>query len=179
MRRLYFLTPGAESTVAIANELADLGLKRNEVHVVGHDHAQLHEMGVNRATLLQTSDVVNASKRGLFIGVPVGVLLGLIALFFLPIELGVLGLVLLLVGSGLFGGFFGVWASTMVGVSVPDVKIAKHEKDIERGAFVMLVDVPPAREGEITEIIKRHHPEVTIEVVTPQERKSEAGGQGA
>ena len=178
MLRLYFLVPDDETTVRIASELNDMGLRKGEVHVLAEDQARLESMGVNRATFLQTSDVVNATKRGLIIGIPLGILLGAIAAFFLPVEWSMGELIALLVGTGIFGAFFGSWASSMVGVSVLDVKVAKFQKEIRRGAFLMLVDVPPRRETEIVEAVKAHHPEVAIEKITPRDNHR-TGGEGA
>jgi hypothetical protein len=178
MLRLYFLVPDADTTVKITHELADLGLKKKEVHVVGEDEAQMQDMGVNRATVMQTSDVMNATKRGLIWGIPLGVILGIVAASVLPIAGGWLGVAALLVGAGLFGGFFGIWASTLIGVSVQDVKVTKFQQDIERGAFLMLVDVPAKREHEIVSAVTRHFPEVEIDKVSAED-KHKVGGQGA
>lgn len=179
MLRLYFLVPDAKRTVQIAHELSTLGLKKDEVHVLAKDQAALEEMDVNRATVLQTTDVVHATKRGVMLGAPLGVLLGAVAAYFLPVAWSWVGIVALLVGAGLFGAFFGAWASSMVGVSVLDVKVAKFQSDLERGAFLMLVDVPEKREREVADTVKSHHPEVTIERLTAEDHRQRAGGEGA
>lgn len=178
MLRLYFLVPDAARTVQITNELASLGLEKDEVHVLAKDQATLEEKGLNRATLLQTTDVVHATKRGVYLGIPLGVLLGVIAAYLLPVAWGWTGIVALLIGAGLFGGFFGAWASSMVGVSVLDVKVAKFQSDIDRGAYLMMVDVPEKREREIADAVKSHHPEVVIDKVTAAD-KDRTGGTGA
>ncbi|MFC3285077.1 DUF1269 domain-containing protein [Litchfieldella rifensis] len=175
MKRLYFLTPDLDTTVNIAHELSDLNLTKDEVHVMGRDWKHLEERGVNNATLRQTSDVVNAAMRGLKYGVPLGGVLGMLVYFILGDETGGLGIVSLTVGMGVFGGLFGIWTSTMVGVSVHDVKVDKFERDINNGAFLMMVDVPNDREREIYSAIHRHHPEVVIDKVTPQERRHHWG----
>lgn len=178
MVRLYFLVPDAHRTLQITHELAELGLKKDEVHVLAHDQAKLEQMDVNRATLRQTTDVVNATKRGVLVGIPLGVLLGAIASFFIPIAGGWTGIIMLLIGAGLFGGLFGAWASSMIGVSVEDRKVTEYHDDIERGSFLMLVDVQDDREHEVITAVKRHHPEVTIDKITAAD-KHEVGGQGA
>lgn len=176
MQRLYFLTPDSQTTVNIANELNELGLHRSEVHVMARDRNQLDGTGLQEATLVQTSDAMNASKRGLLIGIPLGLVIGIIAAMVLSVP-GQAGNFALIVGMGIFGGLFGVWASTLVGVSVPDIKVEKFQHEYKRGAFLMMVDVPRAREEEITDIIHRHHPEVEIEKIT-EEEKLHAEGQG-
>ena len=137
---------------------------------------QLKDTGLNEATLIQTSDAVNASKRGLWVGIPLGLVIGIIAATVLSIP-GQMGEFALVVGLGIFGGLFGLWASTLVGVSVPDIKIEKFQHEYKRGAILMMVDVPEAREEEISAVIHRHHPEVEIEKIT-REEKRHAEGRG-
>ncbi|RCV86335.1 DUF1269 domain-containing protein [Billgrantia montanilacus] len=175
MQRLYFLSPDLDTTVNIAHELSDLGLTSKEVHVTGRNWLKLKERGVNSATLLQTSDVGHAAVRGLLFGVPLGCALGVVAYYVLGEGFTNMGIAALIVGMGIFGGLFGVWTSTMVGVSVHDVKVDKYEDEIEHGAYLMMVDVANERESSIYSVIHRHHPEVIIDKVTPEERKHHCG----
>ncbi|MCE9684066.1 DUF1269 domain-containing protein [Halomonas alkalisoli] len=175
MQRLYFLSPDLDTTVNIAHELSDLGLTSKEVHVTGRNWLKLKERGVNSATLLQTSDVGHAAVRGLLFGVPLGCALGVVAYYVLGEGFTNMGIAALIVGMGIFGGLFGIWTSTMVGVSVHDVKVDKYEDEIEHGAYLMMVDVPNERESSIYSVIHRHHPEVIIDKVTPEERKHHCG----
>jgi hypothetical protein len=71
----------------------------------------------------------------------------------------------------IFGGLFGIWSSTLIGVGVRDVKLDKYDDEIENGAFLMMVDVPEGRENEIDSVIHRHHPEVVIEKATRKEKR--------
>lgn len=175
MTRLYFLTPDLQTTVNITRELGELRLTRQQVHVTGRDWKHLEEQGVHNATLRETSDVVNAASRGLKFGIPIGVVLGLVAYYVLENAIGGLNWLMMVAGMAVFGGLFGVWASTMIGVSVHDVKVDKYEDELEKGAFLMMVDVPDDREEEIYEAIHRHHPEVVIDKVTPEEIKHHLG----
>lgn len=177
MQRLYFLTPDEAITSDIAYELNELGLRQQEVHVIANDRDRLRDLGLNKATLIQTSDAINAGKRGLIIGIPLGLVIGIIAASVLSLP-SQLGNVALIAGMGIFGGLFGIWASTLIGVSVRDVKYDKYKPDIERGNFLMLVDVSSEREEEIITIIHRHHPQVKIDKVTGEERRH-AGGEGS
>lgn len=177
MQRYYFLVPNSQTTVNIAHELTGLGLGRNEVHVMGKDHDLLDKEKLNEATLIQTSDVFNAGKRGLMVGAPLGLVLGIVIASILEVPTSYEGKAVLIILMGFFGGLFGLWASTLVGVSVQDVKVKKFRDDLKRGAFLMMVDPPSGREEEITSIVHRHHPEVAIEQMTPAERH-QAGGEG-
>lgn len=176
MQRLYFLSPGLEPTVRIAHELEELGLTKNDVHVMGRSWKALEERGVNSATLLQTSDVANAATRGLKLGVPLGLVLGVIVYFVLDFS-GVWSFLGSLVGMGVFGGLFGLWTSSMIGVSVRDVKIDKYRRQLDyEDAYLIMVDVPQVRERDIEEAIRRHHPEVKIERLGRTEKERFGAG---
>ncbi|MWJ27861.1 DUF1269 domain-containing protein [Halomonas sediminis] len=171
MQRLYFLIPDKETTSNIANELNAMGLTKDHLHVLGKDWRPLEKEGVPTATLIQTTDVANASKRGLVIGGAIGAVLGLVIHYILEGT----NLVWMLVGMTIFGALFGVWTSTMLGVSVHDVKISEFEKPIKGGAMLMMADVPDDREGDYRAVIRRHHPEVVIDKVTSREKKAHLG----
>jgi uncharacterized membrane protein len=171
MQRLYFLIPDKETTSDVVNELNAMGLPKDQLHVMGKDWKPLEKEGVPVATLIQTSDVVNASMRGAIVGAALGLVLGLIAHFVL-IDTNIIWIAL---GMVVFGALFGVWASTMVGVSVRDIKVSKYDKAIKRGAMLLIIDVPDEREDAYRAAIKRHHPEVVIDKVSPQARKQHVG----
>ena len=172
MERLYFLIPDKDTTTDIVNELSEMGLSSDELHVMGKDWRPVEkEEGVPRATLIQTSDVVNASRRGAIAGGLIGVVLGLIIHFILDGT----HIVWMVLGMGVFGTLFGVWTSTMVGVSVRDVKVAKFDKAIKRGEMLLMADVPTEREEEFKQVIRRHHPDVVIDKVRAREKQSHKG----
>ncbi|GAA0617814.1 DUF1269 domain-containing protein [Halomonas beimenensis] len=174
MQRLYFLTPDLDTTVNIAHELDDLGLTHDQVHVTGRDWQHLQERGVNNATLRETTDVVHAGYRGVAYGAILGLVLGVLVYWLAGEALGV-GPWPLIIGLGIGGGLFGAWVGTMVGVSVHDAKVDKYERELEKGAFLMMVDISDLREDHVRRIIHRHHPDVTIDKVTSDERRHHLG----
>lgn len=171
MQRLYFLIPDKETTSAIVDELNAMGLTKDHLHVMGKDWQPLEKEGVPTATLIQTTDVVNASKRGAIVGAVLGLVMGVIAHFVIADT----NVVWMALGVAAFGALFGVWTSTMVGVSVRDVKVSKYDKAIKRGAMLLIIDVPDEREDAFRTAIKRHHPEVVIDKISDENRKQHAG----
>ncbi|AMD02375.1 DUF1269 domain-containing protein [Halomonas chromatireducens] len=167
MQRLYFLIPDKETTSVVVDELHSMGLTKDELHVMGKDWRPLEKEGVPVATLIQTSDVVNASKRGAIAGAVLGLILGLIA-HYIILDTNIVWITL---GMIVFGALFGVFASTLVGVSVRDVKVGKYDKAIKRGSMLLIIDVPEAREEEFRNTIKRHHPEVIIDKISTKDQK--------
>ncbi len=174
MQRLYFLTPNAVSTVSIAHELNDLCIPKEHIHIVCKNQVLLDKLDLNKASVRQTSDLVQASKRGMLYGAIIGAIAGIVATVFLPVDQP-FSIGLTIVALTAFGVLFGIWASTLIGVSVQDVKVKKYQDDINKGSLLMLVDISPEREREVTSLIKLHHPEARIETVSLSEQRRGEG----
>ena len=170
MQRLYFLTPSADTTSDIADELNQMGLTRDDLHVVGRNWKPLEREGVPVATVRETTDVMNAPKRGVPVGAGLGAVLGIVVHFVLGPSL-----VVIVPAMAVFGGLFGLWTSTMVGVSVKDVKVSKYKRELNRGALLMIADVPSEKEESVKEMVRRYHPEVVIDKITARDQARPVG----
>ncbi len=165
MRRLYFLTPKVESARQIVDELLLARVDSRHIHIMAADHHVLTEANLPEANLLQESDFIPAVERGLAIGGATGVLAGLAAIAIPGVGLALGGDAIL--GIGLAGAGLGAWVSSMIGISVPSSRLKDYESAIEMGGLLMMIDVPKSRVSEITEMVKRHHPEAEIEGTEP------------
>ena len=155
MRRLYFLIPTVDSAKKIVDELLLARIEQRHIHIAAADHHALLEANLPEAGLLQESDFVPAVERGLAIGGATGILAGIAAVA-LP---GV--------GIGLAGAGLGAWASGMIGVSAPSTRLKEFESAINDGSLLMMVDVPKQQVDEITDLIRKHHPDVDVEGTEP------------
>lgn len=160
MRRLYFLSPSLESTTQIVEELRTLDVRDNQIHVVGNNHTGLVQNHIHEASLLQTSDVIPALEKGAAAGLTTGLLAGLVAISFPPAGLVLGGGAVL--GLGVFGAGFGTWVSGMIGVSVPNKTVEQYEQAVKEGQFLIMVDIPKEDEFRTFDLIRRHHPELSI-----------------
>ncbi|HQR70240.1 MAG TPA: DUF1269 domain-containing protein [Burkholderiaceae bacterium] len=163
MQRIYFLVPEVVSGKAIVNELLLARIEERRIHVLAKEGTPLEDLPA--ASLAQRSDLIPALERGAAAGGLTGALLGLAAVTFPPA-----GLVLgggAVVGITLLGGGFGAWVSSMIGVRMPNRRLAHFEAAIANGALLMMIDVPRARVEEIEAIVMRHHPEAELEGVDP------------
>lgn len=165
MRRLYFLIPNVESAKTIVDELLLARIEQRHIHIAAADHHALLEANLPEANLLQESDFVPAVERGVAIGGATGILAGIAAVAIPGVGLALGGGAIL--GIGLAGAGVGAWMSGMIGISAPSTRLKEFEKAIEEGNLLMMVDVPKARVEEMTELVKKHHPEAHIEGTEP------------
>ena len=165
MRRLYFLIPTIDSAKDIVDELLLARIEQRHIHIAAADHHALIEANLPEASLLQERDFVPAVERGLAIGGATGVLAGIAAVALPGVGLALGGGAVL--GIGLAGAGLGAWASGMIGISAPSSRLSDFETAIKEGSLLMMVDVPKKQVEEVTEMVKKHHPEANIEGTEP------------
>ncbi len=153
--RMYVMLPDLASAHKVANDLLLARVEDKHMHFLarrGTDLGELHE-----ASYLQKTDAVHGAFTGLVIGGVVGVLVGLLLVYFPPGGASV-QLVAILIAA-VVGAFLGIWVASMVGLQVPNSRLRGFEHDLQEGKILLMLDVPSGRYEEIHEIIARTHPE--------------------
>jgi hypothetical protein len=178
-RRIYFLSPGVDSTHKIVDELRAKGVEERHIHVIAKESSPLWSRdqpfatkpgeGVDlgdlpRANLLQKSDFIPAMERAVAIGGATGMIAGLVAIV-LPTGLVLGGGAVL--ASTLAGAGIGAWLSGMVAMDLPNSRLKKYEDAIEKGELLVLIDIPKDRIDELSAVIRKHHPEAEFEGIEP------------
>ncbi len=162
-RRLYFLLPDLESARLTANDLLLARVEFRHMHFLarrGMDLGDLHQ-----ANPLQKTDLVHGAEVGLVLGGVCGLLLGLFIVFSPPP--GVTLELVIVLATAIGGALLGAWVASLVGASVPNSRIKQYQADIEKGAILLMVDVPPSRVEEIRELVHRRHPEASGGAMEP------------
>jgi len=162
-RRLYFLLPDLESARLTANDLLLARVEFRHMHFLarrGMDLGDLHQ-----ANPLQKTDLVHGAEVGLVLGGVCGLLLGLFIVFSPPP--GVTLELVIVLATAIGGALLGAWVASLVGASVPNSRIKQYQADIEKGAILLMVDVPPSRIEEIRELVHRRHPEASGGAMEP------------
>jgi hypothetical protein len=165
MRRLYFLLPDVESAKKIVDELLLARIEERHIHIVAKDHHALEVAHLPEAGLLEESDFVPALERGLALGGATGLVAGITAVTFPPAGLVLGGGAIL--ATSLLGAGLGAWVASMIGVSIPNTQLDKFKEAVDEGQLLMLIDVPKDRIGDVTNLIKSHHPEAKVEGTEP------------
>jgi len=160
MRRLYFLVPDIDNATQIVKALKDMGIVNEGMHVVVKDQEKLDMTQILEAGVLETTDFLHALIRGAIAGGVIGLIAGILLVQFPPEEFILGGGTIF--GLTVFGIIFGAWASSLVGISIPNPAVQKFERAVEAGGIMMLVDIPKVKEEEILVFMKMYHPETTI-----------------
>lgn len=153
--RMYVTLPDLASARKLADDLLLARIEDRHMHFLarrGTDLGELHE-----ASYLQKTDAVHGAFTGLVIGGVVGVLVGLLLVYFPPGGLSV-QLVAVLIAA-VVGAGLGIWVASMVGLQVPNSRLKGFEKEIEEGKILLMLDVPSGRYEQVREVIARTHPE--------------------
>lgn len=154
-RRLYFVIPSLASARKIRDELLLAEIEAGHIHVMAKDGVPL--AGLHEASVLQKTDVVHGAEMGLAVGGGIGIIAGLIAVFFPPAGIDLQLVTILL--TALIGAAFGAWAASMVASAIPNSRLKAFESAIAAGHILMMIDVPAGRVSEIKDRVASHHPE--------------------
>lgn len=162
-RRLYFLLPNVALARQVVDELLLARIHDQQIHVLARDDTPLGDLP--KANLLQKSDLVHGLETGLSVGGATGILAGLVAVAFPPTGLALGGGTLLV--CALAGALMGAWVAGMIGTDIPNTRLNSFHKAVEDGHVLMMVDVAKDNVDEVTQMIKRHHPEADMHGVEP------------
>lgn len=154
-RRLYFMVPDARSARQIRDELLLARIEDSHIHVMAKDGVALGDL--HEASILQKSDFVHGAETGLAVGGGIGIIAGLVAVFFPPAGVDLQLVTILL--TALVGAAFGAWVASMVASSIPNSRLKNFESAIAAGQILMMVDSPSSRVDEIRQLVSARHPE--------------------
>jgi hypothetical protein len=162
MKRIYFLVPNIEITKKIVDDLLLARVNESRIHVLAKRNTPLDNLP--EASFLQKSDFVPALEQGMLVGGLAGIVFGL-AIVTYSSSLHINGSMVLL--SALMGVGFGAWVFSMVGSSIGSRRLKQFAEAIEKGDFLMMVDVPSQRVDGVEQLVKDKHPRAHFEGVEP------------
>lgn len=162
MKRIYFLIPNIEMTKNIVNELLLERVDERHMHVLAKRDTPMENLP--EASYLQKTDFVPALEQGLSVGGFTGLMSGLVAMAYPGGPMLAGGTIL---ATTIAGVCFGALISSMVGSSVGNRQIKQFADAIEKGEFLLMVDVPKRRIEEIEKVVKNNHPQALCEGTEP------------
>jgi hypothetical protein len=162
MRRIYFLVPNIDIAKKVVDDLLLARIGERHIHVLAKRDTPMEDLP--EATFREKTDFIPALEQGVALGGLTGIVAGLIAIAVPggPVLGGGAVLAIALAGSGV-GGLM----SSLIGLNIGDRRIQQYQEALEKGEFLMMVDVPRQRVEEIEQIVKSHHPEAECEGTEP------------
>ncbi len=152
MRRLYYLADNLDIVDEIAKILQRAGISDWNFHVLSKDDAGLYTHHLHSATPLHRRDVIRTGERGALLGFGVGLLAAIFSMLLLELSpvhsMVVFGIAVVL------PTLFGAWAGGLVGLSLENHKVARFHRDIEAGRALLMIDVEPAHETRIQNLMR-------------------------
>jgi uncharacterized membrane protein YeaQ/YmgE (transglycosylase-associated protein family) len=162
-RRIYFLLPSVGSARQVVNELLLARIDDHHIHVMAREGTTLGDLP--QANLLQRSDFIHGVEIGLSVGGATGIVAGLIAVAFPPQGIVLGGWTMLVMA--LAGALMGAWVAGMIGTDIPNSQLREFTTAVADGQILMMVDVPKSKVANVTEMIRKHHPEADMHGVEP------------
>ncbi len=162
-RRLYFLLPDRECAQRISEDLLLARIEDRHLHFMARRGMPLP--GLHEASFLQKSDAVHGAELGFTLGAVGGLLLG-IYMYLTPPEGRQLQLVMIL-ASTIIGALFGLWASSLVALSIPNSRLKPFQAAIDAGRVLLIADVPARRVPEIQQLVHARHPDAADQGLEP------------
>jgi len=162
-RRLYFLLPDASRAHETLDALLLARIDDKHMRFWANDATHLHD--IPEANFLDRTDLVHGSEVGMLIGAGVGLLGGVLLLLFPPEGFVLQTWTILITAAA--GAVFGAWVAGMAGAAIPNSRLKAFQADIERGAVLLIVDLPLRRVEEIEALMAKLHPEVRFCGVEP------------
>lgn len=157
MKRLYYLTRNIESTESISKDLHAAGITDWNFHVLSKNEAGLYRRQIHSANTFHKSDLIHGAERGAIYGLAAGLFLALVLWAGSAVSSSIA-----LLATVIFSTLFGAWLGGFIGIQRENYKIKRFHDQIERGHYLIMVDIDVGQELMVRGIMSKRHPEAHI-----------------
>jgi len=160
--RLYFLLPDVSTAEQVEKELLLARIESRRMHFMAKKGVSLNDLPA--ANLAQTSDVVHGVETGIVTGGIAGIVVGFAGMAFLGLTAANSAMIAVI---AVLGAGFGAWVSGLIAVSVPNSRLEKFTEQMDHGDVLLMLDISRERKNEVTEMVKKYHPDSDFGGVEP------------
>ncbi len=161
MKRLYYLTKSITSAEEVSEDLHRHGISDWRFHIISRDEAGLFTHKLHSANILHKTDIVRFLERGIMLGALIG-----LALVIPATQLSVAPLpASLLLAMVLFCMLSGAWIGCVGGISCENYKIQRFHNAIEKGQYLLMIDLKVEDVENMKALMANHHPEVSLQLL--------------
>ena len=156
MKQHHYLFDSIDDLQTACFDLEDAGIKHKHLHVVNNDHLSLEKRHLNDAGAFGDTDLVHSALRGMIIGAVAAFTAALVTWQWVGgHELGAMVTAFVaLIAMG-----FCTWLGGLVGASHDNWRLSPYHDQIQSGKSLLLVDVTPRQEPEVTRLMASIHRE--------------------
>lgn len=163
MNCLYYLAPSLNSTHQITDDLHAAGVKDFFLHVISRNESGLKTQHIHSSNYLETLDIVRDGFIGASIGLLVGIVLALLAMYFEPFGPGVPQIVYVIIAG--VATLFGAWEGGLTGIATENKKLAKFHHDLVAGRYLILIYARKKQGADVRAMMRTRHPEAELVAV--------------
>ncbi|MBM4195812.1 MAG: hypothetical protein FJ197_01755 [Gammaproteobacteria bacterium] len=157
---LYYLAPSLESTQRITDDLHAAGVQDFFLHVISRDESGLRTRHIHSSNYLETRDIIRDGFIGAALGLALGLVLVIAAMYFEPFGPGVPPFIFALIVGVIT--LFGAWEGGLAGIASENKKLAKFHHDLEAGRFLILIYARKAQGPAVRGMMRAKHPEAEL-----------------
>ena len=166
MKCFYYLSPTIESAESITDDLQSSGVNNWFIHIISKDEAGLNKKRLHASNYIETMDFMRFGFIGAGFGLIVGLVFAAIMAITEPVGPGVP--LLAYAGMVFLITCFGAWQGGLIGISKENKKLAHFHDDIIAGKYLILIYAPHKNEDQVSDTMKRLHPEARLVGVDPR-----------
>jgi hypothetical protein len=153
MKRHFYISNDLDDLERLERDLENRDISRPQIHILSNDDAELEKHHLNQVESLLKKDVIHSTLIGAVVGVAVAILV-LGTTYILGLVEGYLWIPVIFLAIILLG--FCTWEGGLIGIQEPHHEYRKFHKLLEHGKHVLIVDITPAQEETLQQVIRSH-----------------------
>lgn len=157
--RHYYLVENLNTVDDVVQELEMMGIGFGRYHVWSKDEGGVKKLHLHATSPIESSDLIHLGERGALLGMTIGLLLALTLVILQPfgeLEVGWFGFIVVTVLISCFGA----WVGGLAGLGSENYRLRKFHKAIEKGQYLLLIDLHQDEEEVVANSLKSHFPTI-------------------
>ncbi len=153
MKRYYFIGDDLNVVATAETALIGKGIAAEQIHTLSLDDTNAEQRQLHDVQSLMKRDVVHSAEIGALIGlVAAAAAIAVAQLSGFAARIGWAPFIFLAI---VLLGFF-TWEGGLIGMHLPNSRFRRFEKALNAGEHVFFVDVAPADEGTVRQVMSAH-----------------------
>ena len=155
--RLYYLLPDVDSARRAMEDMLLQRIDHRHIHFLSESVSLPEDLP--EANVLHKTDVVHGAESGMIVGAILGILAGVMLVFYFDLTTKTSQAIVILCSTGV-GLLFGGWAASLAAAALPNTRLKAFYPELEKGKILMIADVPARRVEDIERVLAERHPEM-------------------